>query len=299
MKTNLQIIKNRNIWFAISGVLVVLSLISLAMFRLNFGIDFTGGSLMELSFQNKVPAVAEINKVVQGAGYNDVVTQNVGANGIIIRLPTLDETKHQALLTTLKAKVGTFNEIRFESVGPAVGAELSRMAIFSLLAVLLGIAAYIAYAFRKVSQPVASWKYGLITLIAAVFHDVLLPLGIFAILSHFFEVEINSGFVAAILTVLGFSVHDTIVVFDRVRENLTKRSGNFEDVVNASVNETMARSINTTLTTLFPLIAIFVFGGESLKYFSLVLLIGLTAGTYSSVFLAAPLLVVFDRRKKK
>jgi preprotein translocase subunit SecF len=191
------------------------------------------------------------------------------------------------------------SELRFESIGPAIGAELRTKAMWSLILVLVAIAVYVAYAFRKVSRPVASWKYGLITLIAALLHDVLIPLGVFAVLGKVFLVEINSAFIAAILTILGFSVHDTIVVFDRIRENLLKTGGAFHEIVERSVNETLARSINTTITTLLPLFAIFFWGGETLKYFALALIIGLVAGTYSSIFLASPLLVVFQKKSSR
>ena len=294
----LPIIRYRHIWFLLSGILVLASVVSLAMFELKQGIDFTGGSLLEVQFTDgKAPSVGAATAVISTAGYNDAVIQGVGTNGLIVRLPTIDEAKHQTLLKTMRDKLGALDELRFDSIGPTIGAELRSKAVMSLIFVLVGIATYVAFAFRKVSYPVASWKYGLVTLIAALFHDVLLPLGMFAFLGRFYGVEINSGFVAAILTVLGFSVHDTIVVFDRIRENLLKLGGNFEDVVEQSVNETLARSINTSLAALFPLLAIFFFGGVSLRYFALTLFIGLAAGTYSSIFLAAPLLVVMQKKR--
>ncbi|MFH2063266.1 MAG: protein translocase subunit SecF [bacterium] len=292
------IIKYRKVWFIFSGLLVVASVAALVMFPLRLGIDFTGGALMELRFAAERPIVQEMNERLAESGYTDVSVQPLGEDKMLIRLPGMDEEPHQALVSGLQESYPGLEELRFESIGPSIGSEMSNKAVWSLSLVLLGIASYVAYAFRKVSRPVASWKYGITTLIAALFHDVLIPLGVFAVLGRVMMVEINSAFVAAMLTVLGFSVHDTIVVFDRVRENLLKGHGTFEEIVERSVNETLARSINTTLTTLLPLVAIYVWGGESLRWFALALIIGLVAGTYSSIFLASPLLVVFQKRSR-
>ncbi len=294
----LPIIKYRNVWFAFSTVLVVLSVSAIAAYGLRWGIDFTGGSLMELKVA-KAPQIQEVNDLLSQAGYQDIVVQPEGTDGLIIRMPNIDEKAHQDLLAKMSAKFGDVKELSFQSVGPSVGNELRKNAMWSLALVLIGICSYIAFAFRKVSKPVASWKYGIITLIPAIFHDVLLPIGVIAVVGHFLLVDVNSAFVAAILTVLGFSVHDTIVVFDRIRENLLKTSGAFEDIVERSVNETLARSINTSLTVFFPLLTIFLFGGASLKWFALTLIVGLIAGTYSSIFLCAPLLVVFQKKSSR
>ncbi len=294
----LPIIKYRNLWFTLSVVLTIASIASILAYGLRWGIDFTGGSLMELRV-DQMPQIQEVNDLLGGAGYKDSVVQPVGSDGLLVRLPNIDEKAHQELLAKLGEKFGGLKELRFEAVGPSVGNELRKNALWSLSLVLLGICSYIAFAFRKVSKPVASWKYGIITLIPAIFHDVLLPIGVTAALGHFLLVEVNSAFIAAILTVLGFSVHDTIVVFDRIRENLLKTSGAFEDIVERSVNETLARSINTSLTIFFPLLTIFLFGGQSLKWFALTLIIGLIAGTYSSIFLCAPLLVVFQKKSSR
>ena len=291
----LPIVKYRNVWFAFSVTLTVLSIAAIVGFGLRFGIDFTGGSSLDLSFASR-PDVQQIGSLLTEKGYGDHVVQPVGDNEMLIRLPALNEEAHQALLGDIKVKYPEMTELRFESVGPSVGGELRQKALWSLILVLIGISAYIAFAFRKVSKPVASWKYGLATLIAALFHDTLIPIGIMAVVGHFYMAEVNSAFLAAILTVLGFSVHDTIVVFDRIRENLLRTSGAFEDIVERSVNETLARSINTSLTCFIPLLAIFLFGGESLRWFALTLIVGLIAGTYSSIFLCAPLLVVFQKR---
>jgi preprotein translocase subunit SecF len=267
----LPIIKLRNLWFTISGLLVAGSIIVLLAFPLKFGIDFTGGSLMEIAFTGERPAPAAVS----------------------------DEPTHQKVLQELVGKFGGATERRFESIGPTVGEELRRGALWSISLVLLGIALYVSYAFRKVSRPVASWKYGLITLIVGLMHDVLLPVAAFALLGKFALAEVNSSFVAAVLTVLGFSVHDTIVVFDRIRENLLRSGGAFEEIVERSVNETLSRSINTSLTACLPLISIYVWGGQSLKYFAFTLIVGLVAGTYSSIFLASPMLVVMQKKNSR
>jgi preprotein translocase subunit SecF len=291
------IIKYRKVWFTLSSLLVIASVAALLMFPLRLGIDFTGGSLMELKFSER-PVAQEMRDTMAELDYSEAQVQPLGEAGMLMRLPTMGEEDHQALLSSLREKYGDVEEMRFESIGPSIGSEMRTKALWSLSLVLIAIALYVAYAFRKVSRPVASWKYGITTLIAALFHDVLIPLGVFAVLGELFLVEINTAFIAAMLTVLGFSVHDTIVVFDRVRENLLKTQGSFDDIVERSVNETLARSINTTLTTLLPLMAIYLWGGETLRYFSLALMIGLLAGTYSSIFLASPLLVVFQKKSK-
>lgn len=293
------IIKHRNIWFVLSGLLVAASIAALAMYPLRLGIDFTGGSLLEVEFGGERPAPAQVRQDMSDFGYGEALVQEVGDDGMLIRTKDVEEEEHQRILSSFAEKYGEVKERRFESIGPSIGSELRTKAVWSLGMVLVAIALYVAYAFRKVSRPVSSWKYGIVTLIAALFHDVLIPLGVFAFLGKAYLVEINSAFIAAMLTVLGFSVHDTIVVFDRVRENLLKTGGSFEEIVERSVNETLARSINTTLTTLIPLVAIFLWGGETLKYFSLALMIGLVAGTYSSIFLASPLLVVFQKRSSR
>ncbi len=292
----LPIIKYRNVWFLFSSALSVASIVILFTFPLKFGIDFTGGSLMEIEFAGERPAPAAISTELVAHGVNESVAQTFGDKEMIVRMRTLDEQKHQEVRDALDKKFDGVTEHRFESVGPTVGDELRKKAVWSIALVLLAIALYVSYAFRKVSRPVASWKYGLSTLIVGLLHDVLLPLAAFALLGKVANAEVNSSFVAAILTVLGFSVHDTIVVFDRIRENLLKTGGAFEEIVERSVNETISRSINTSLTAVFPLVAIFFWGGESLHFFALTLIIGLVAGTYSSIFLASPMLVMMQKK---
>jgi len=299
MKT-LNIIGKRKIWFVLAILITGACIGSLAIWQLNFGLDFTGGSLMEISFDGDRPAISEVKRVAGEQGITEAIIQEIGDNGVALRFKVVNEDDHQKLLSALKDQFGAITEGKFDSVGPVIGKELQKKSFTALILVLIGIAAYVAFAFRKVSYPVESWKYGVITLISLA-HDVLLPIGVFAVLGKFLNVEVGSAFVAAVLTVLGYSVNDTIVVFDRVRENLLRKNGDeeFEDLVNRSVNETMARSINTTLTTLLALIAVFFFGGESLKMFALALIIGVAAGAYSSIFIANPLLVTWYKYGQK
>ncbi len=201
-------------------------------------------------------------------------------------------------MVELGKQVGEFQETRFDSVGPVVGKELTRNAFYQLILVSLGIVLYLAYAFRRVPRPVTSWRFGWSAIVALI-HDLLVVLGVFSLLGHFKGVEIDSMFVTAMLTVLGFSVHDTIVVFDRIRENLKVYAGqSIEFVVNHSIAQTIVRSLNTSLTVLFVLLALLLFGGETIRWFVFALFIGVIVGTYSSIFIASPVLVLWQRWKK-
>lgn len=297
--TQIPIIKHRNLWFMISGALVALSVTALVVFPLRLGIDFTGGSLLDVEFASDRPETVVVATMVSDLGLGEATVQTAGDSGIIVRMKEVGEEDHQRLLAALGEKYPGVAERRFENIGPTVGDDLKRNAAWSIVLVLLAIAAYIAYAFRKVSRPVASWEYGLTTLIVSVGHDVIVPLGAIAVAGHYSGAEINSSFIAAILTVLGFSVHDTIVVFDRIRENLMKTSGTFEEILNRSVNETLARSINTSITTVLPLLAIWFLGGESLKWFAFTLIVGIISGSYSSIFLCSPLLLLMQNKSKR
>ena len=293
------IIKNRKIFYTIAVALSATSVTLLIVWGLNFGIDFTGGTLWEMEFKNKYPTQTEINTVLVAEGLEASVIQPTGENGYILRFRPLEESQHQSALKALKKDFEEIDEMRFEAIGPSIGKELRDKSIYAIIVVILAIISYIAWSFRKVEKVVSSWVYGVIAIIALV-HDVLIPLGIFALLGKFFGVEITSAFVAAILTVLGYSVNDTIVVFDRVRENLRKHThDDFVELVGASVKQTIRRSINTSLTTIVVLGSIYIFGGASIKPFALVLMIGVLAGTYSSIFLASPLLVSWSLRKAK
>ena len=308
-----KIIQKRKIWIGISAVLVVASIVMTSVWGLKMGIDFTGGSLLEAKFSGTKPTVIEVQDSLKPLGLNSLSVQPT-EDSIILRFQENSEEAHQKVLASLQklakeknpvqatgATVTNFEESSFTSIGPSIGKELQRKAVYSIILVLLAISLYIAYAFRKVSKPIESWKYGVVTLVA-LFHDAIITIGFFAILGKFLGVEVNTSFIAAVLTVIGFSVHDTIVVFDRIRENLPKSTTDFQNTVNVSINQTLTRSINTTLTVLIVLACITVLGGESIKYFSMALLVGIFFGTYSSIFLASPLLVVwenFHKRQKK
>ncbi len=287
---------------------MIASVIMLSMWGLKPGIDFTGGSLLEGKFLQDRPSVTQIEDKLKDLDLHSLTVQPVADRGVILRFQETSEDTHQAILKKLEsfapaskdknAAVSAFEEQRFEAVGPSVGQELQRKAIYAIILVLLAISIYIAIAFRGVSRPVPSWKYGAATLIG-LFHDVVIVLGFFSWLGHFQGVEVNTSFVAAVLTVLGFSVHDTIVVFDRIRENLPRSNSDFAGTVNASLNQTLTRSINTSLTVLLVLFSIAILGGESIHYFALALLVGIFFGTYSSIFLASPLLVVWQHWQQK
>lgn len=294
----INVVGKRKIFYAFSVVLIGAGIFSVIFWGLHFGIDFRGGSLIEVQFSQPVPDAAAIKASLAGLNLGDAAVQPTGNSGFMIRLKDLDENAHQSVLASLKM-LGALEEKKFDSVGPVVGEELKSRAYMAIVTVLFLIVIYIAFAFRKVSRPVASWKYGLAAIVA-LFHDIFIPTGIFSILGHYLGVEIDLLFVTGLLTILGFSVHDTIVVFDRIRENLRKGVGqNFEEAVNISINQTMTRSINTSLTVFLTLLAIFIFGGESVKYFSLLLMIGVFFGTYSSIFVASSLLVTWEYWRQK
>ncbi|TAL19663.1 protein translocase subunit SecF [Patescibacteria group bacterium] len=301
----INIIGKKKIWFGVSGALLAVSLAALILWGLKLGIDFTGGSILELHFLAGRPENVRISEVLKEQGIEGAAIQPVEESDLLIRTKALSEPEHQKIVAALHESFKNsdnhkvLEEKGFESVGPTIGAELKSKAILALVLVLLAIIAYIAFAFRKVSEPVASWKYG-VCAVAALFHDVLIPTGVFALLGKFLGYEVDTLFVTAILTVLGFSVHDTIVVFDRIRENLIKHTAKtFEETVNLSVNETITRSINTSLTVLLVLLSVYFFGGASTRNFVLVLILGIVFGTYSSIFIASPLLVAWHNRQKR
>ncbi len=217
----------------------------------------------------------------------------------LIRLGNISEKDHQNFKNILSQKFNGLDELQYQSIGPTIGDELRHNAYWAIILVLLGISLYVAYAFRKVSYPIKSWKYGIITL-GTLFHDVIVPAGLLAVLGWKLGIEVDSNFVVALLVVMGFSVHDTIVVFDRIRENLLNQKGKseFSEIVNTSVNQTLARSINTSLALILVLLAMFFFGPTTLKYFILTILVGTTVGTYSSIFVASPLLTIWQKFSK-
>ncbi len=297
----LNFVKYYKYWFAFSILLFVIAVCSLAVYGLKIGIDFRGGTLSQLNFTQGLPANAEIQDLLKQNGINDAIIQPLEGNSAIIRTGPQEKEAHDSMLKVLGDKFGSVTEEQYSSIGPTIGKELRSKAFYQLALVSLGIVLYIAYAFRKVARPVSSWKFGWAAIVALL-HDLVIVIGAFSLLGHFGGVEIDSLFVTALLTVLGFSVHDTIVVFDRIRENLRVRAGqSLPEIINSSINQTLVRSINTSLTVVFVLTAMLLFGGETIRYFVLALLIGIVAGTYSSIFIASPLLMVWhkwDMRKK-
>lgn len=279
------------IMFWVSILMVVTSVAMLLVFGLKFGVDFKGGSVMELNFKNGRPDIEAINTALVD---KDVLLNPSGTNGLILRTRELAESDHQAMLGKLNSAFPSagLEENKFDSVGPIIGNELKSKSINAIILVLVSVMVYIAIVFRKLSRFLSPWSLGGAAIIALM-HDVLIPAGVFAWLGHAHEVEISAVFVAAVLTILGFSVSDTVVVFDRVRENLIK--GGAKDglgaVAHRSIMQTLTRSLNTTLTVILSLVAIYLFGGESIKYFALALIMGFFFGAYSSIFVASPLLV--------
>ncbi len=291
-------IKHKRIYFTFSIILILVSALALTIYGLEWGIDFTGGSILELNYKEGRPSISEVKESLNDFDLGDARVQFSGDEGIMIRTKDISEEVHQQVILKLR-EGGSLEELKFEKIGPIMGKELKQkttlVAILSIIAILL----YITIAFGRVSRPIASWQYGIASLIA-LSHDVLIPLGMFAVLGRLYDVQITIPVITALLTVIGYSINNTVVVFDRVRENLIRdRKSDFRDIVDKSLNETLTRSLNTSLTTLFVLFAIYFFGGETLRYFSLALITGLICGTYSSLFLAAPLLVSWLEWKRK
>lgn len=295
----MNIIGHRKIFLSFSGTMVLAAIAAILIFGLRPGIDFVGGTLWQLAIRktdaDPTRNYAEEIKILfqQDLGVKNITVFPAENNSFLIRLPHISEEEHQTYLSALKNKFGDIEELRFENIGPAIGKELRTRAFWAIGLVLLGISLYIAFAFRKVSYPIKSWKYGVITLVT-LFHDITIPAGLLAVLGWKLGIEVDTNFVVALLVILGFSVHDTIVVFDRIRENLLLNRTRLDlpVIINSSVNQTLARSINTSLTLILVLLALFFVGPITLKYFVLTILIGTIVGTYSSIFVASPLLLI-------
>ena len=300
----MYIVKHKNIFIWVSIVLVVLSIISMITFGFRPGIDFKGGTAIEVSWDSgNRPDVDSIKKSISYfPNAPEVLVQPLGANAYELKMHEITPNEREALT----AVIGTNNPgmvvKSYTTIGPSVGRELARKSIMSIILVSLGIVLFIAFSFRKVSKPVSSWKYG-ITAIVTLLHDVAIPTGVFVALSYFYNIEIDTLFVVSLLTILGLSVSDTIVVFDRIRENLrSKNNGDFTEIVGKSITEVYQRSIATATTVILVLIALAVWGPESTRLLAIMLTAGMFFGTYSSIFLASPLLIVwqeYSERKKK
>ena len=294
----IQFTKHRKIYFGLSGGLIIASIIALLVFGLKPGIDFTGGSILEIEYAEERISNEEVLEKLKEFDLGNIYIQQTGEKGIIIRMKDIDEEMHQQILAVLTQETRLAEDVRFESVGPVIGQELKDKTKIVVIVALLSMIIYIALAFRRVQRPLRSWQYGIASVLA-LFHDILIPLGIFAILGRFYGIEISIPVITALLAVLGYSINNTVVVFDRIRENLLTRGDTFQETVDISLNQTLARQINTSLTTLFVAGAIFFLGGETLKYFALALILGICTGTYSSIFLAGPILVTWLKWRHK
>lgn len=303
----MNIVTHRTIYFWVTGLVLAAALGAIFVFGLPLSIDFTGGSLMQVNYPNGRPALADVQKEIAVVPLGAVSVRESGASAVSIRSRTMTPAEHDAVLAALSqgTSMGSTSspqatELSYTSVGPSLGGQFANKALWAILAVALSIILYIAFAFRKVSRPVPSWGYGL-TVIAILVHDLIIPAGFFAIFAHFTGGEVDALFVTALLALLGYSVNDTIIIFDRIREHLalnekTNNKEPFETTVGKSITETMTRSINTSLTVVLALLALVILGAPATRDFSLVMLVGVIAGTYSSILLAAPLLVPLSRK---
>ncbi|OGY22978.1 MAG: protein-export membrane protein SecF [Candidatus Woykebacteria bacterium RBG_13_40_15] len=295
-------IAGKKFWyFGFSLLVIIPGLVALVLWGLNLGVDFTGGTLLELKFSQSV-SKENLEKTIKTTGVEVASIASTESKTYLVRTKPLDENSRKSIIASSQNKFGNVEQVSIETIGPTIGSELMKKALLAIGVASLAIVLYIALAFRKVPAPASSWRFG-ICAVVALLHDVLVVVGIFSIFGHFFGVEIDALFITALLTIIGFSVHDTIVVFDRIRENLSKGVGNsFADTVNHSIIQTIDRSINTSLTVVLVLLAVLLFGGANIRWFTAALLIGVVSGTYSSVFNAAPLLVLWqewgERRKK-
>ena len=283
-------------WFLIfSAAILIPGIVTILVWGMKLSIDFTGGTLLTYKFNAPINT-GELKEVLdsQGAGVQVITTNS--QTDYSIRTREIQSNDIDRVKNAVSAKFDGAILRSFETVGPVIGRETTKNAAVSLMWASIGILLYIAYAFRNIPKPYSSFRFG-VSAILAMLHDAFIVLGVFSILGHFFKIEIDSLFITAMLTVIGFSVHDTIVVFDRIRENLNKlpKQMNFEEVVNYSIVETLSRSLATSLTVLITLLSLYLLGGESIKNFVLAMLIGIFSGTYSSIFTASPILVVWEQ----
>lgn len=297
----MDIIGKKNIFFVVSLLIIIPGIISLILFGLNLSIDFTGGSRVEYQISNTKSQVSSerIKEAVQKEGIQVSSVQNSSNNIYVIRTKPIDEKTHQKIKDSVVKEFSGSKELSFQTVGPVIGGETTANAVKAVIIASILIVLYIAWAFSKVPKPASGFRFGICAVIALI-HDVLVIVGIFSILGHFWGVEVDSLFVTAVLTIIGFSVHDTIVVFDRIRENLRRMMGSsFSTIVNESIIQTLGRSLNTSLTVILVLFTLLLFGGESIRWFVVALLIGIASGTYSSIFNASAILDVWEERIRK
>ncbi|MDH3324554.1 MAG: protein translocase subunit SecF [Candidatus Peregrinibacteria bacterium] len=290
----MNITKLRRLWFSISGILVLFSIASVSIFGFNMGLDFTGGARWQIAFEEETPKTDLEGFFGKQELKQDFQIQVAEDNEFLITIEDLPDAKLQEIAGALKEEVGSFEEIAYRKVDSTIGASFKTKAMYAILSALAGIIIFVAFVFRKIPAAINPWRFGGVAILA-LFHDILIVLGIFVALGSFIDVELDLQFITALLATLGFSVNDTIVILDRVRENIEIQKGqkSFEDTVEDSVQQTLLRSINTSVSTLLPLLALLFWGADSIFYFVLALVIGIVIGTYSSIFLAAPMLAAW------
>lgn len=296
----MNILKWRKIWFGFSGILVVASIVAMFVFGFRTGIDFAGGTLLEIETgEINTEALPEntsldtfITTTYKEITSEDTAAQVSGENRFLLKSQTITNEQKNVWFERVAEVMPNLSELRFETVSPTIGDEVKNKAIIAVVLAIVMILLYVAFSFRRVPRPTSSWQFGMAA-IAALAHDVIILLGVYAVMGRFLGAEVDSMFIVALLTLLGFSVHDTIVTFDRLRENLIKKGGSeFVATVNTSVVETITRSINTSFTLIVVLLAMVLMGGTTITFFVIALLIGVIIGTYSSIFVAAPLLLL-------
>lgn len=298
MESYLFLGRKKKLWFGISIGLFVVGVAFLVIWKLPLGIDFRGGAQIDLSFDKPVGESELREKIATYPGVNALVVTKTDQTTLTLRMLPITSAEHQEVIKKIGEEFGPVTEKQYQLVGPSVSRDLTRKAIIAVVLASLFIIFYLAYAFRAVTFPASSWRFGVVAVVALL-HDLVITAGTFAILAHFFHFEVDASFITALLTVMGFSVHDTIVVFDRVRENLLKHKGeniNFEAIADMSLGQTLNRSLATSLTVIFTLTALTIMGGESIRGFVVTLLVGIVIGTYSSIFTATPLLAVWQNR---
>lgn len=296
----LDFIGKRKIFYVVSLIIALVSLAAIIIFGFRWGIDFKGGTRWQIDFTGERPGASELLKVLKENNINDAILDFSGKKSVILRFKDISEEEHQKILSALISRFGQIEEKNFSSIGPIIGAELKRRALWAVFIVTLMILAYVSYAFRKASVRIPSYKYGTLAIVALI-HDVIAMLGFFSLLGHFTLVELNSYFIVALLIVMGYSVHDTIVVFDRIRENMKTASlkSDVKTITNDSINQTLSRSINTSLTSILALLGLYFFGPLAINTLVLAMMFGIFIGTYSSIFIASPLLVDWSERRRK
>jgi preprotein translocase subunit SecF len=299
----MTLMRNYRYLLLVPAVISLFAIGALAVWGLKPGIDLTGGSLAIISYDGTRPTAPVLSSNLSDAGFTDFSLREYGTNGYAFRTQSLTPQQQGNLAAYFTNQTATAHVEQITNVGPTIGQELLQKGLIALGLVALCIILFIAFAFRKVSKPVASWKYGIIAIITLI-HDILIPTGLFALLGHIENAEVDSLFIVALLTLLGVSINNTIVVFDRIRENLRRnedmrRKEGFEDTVGRSIMQTLARSINTSLAVVIVLVALYALGPSTTKDFALTLIVGMVAGTYSSIFLASPLLVAWEKWRGK